>query len=163
MRLPKGLLSAEKDWVTPAVKWMVMSRTRNAMLPDEDNVPPLLNMLCTSRNQICLHFAALLILFLIPARSSAQANDACLACHSDESLSMERKGKKVSLTVKAGPYHQSAHGKLACVACHTGFDAENLPHKATITPDNCSPCHKNVAEKHPFHPQMAKAGGRGAV
>jgi len=90
----------------------------------------------------------------------AQTNDDCLACHSDNGLTMEKKGKEVSLFVDGAILAKSPHTKLACIACHTGFDAENVPHKETIEPVNCLTCHKNAPLKHTFHPQMLRASGR---
>ena len=52
----------------------------------------------------------------------------------------------------------SAHAKLLCVNCHKDFNPEDMPHKAIITPVNCSSCHSDVIKKHSFHPQMANVG-----
>ena len=101
--------------------------------------------------------ALLLILFTVPL--SAQSNDDCLMCHSDESMTMEKNGKEVSIFVKAEILKHSPHAKLSCTACHTGFDPENIPHKQKITPVNCMSCHSDAPRKHAFHPQMAKATG----
>ncbi len=87
-------------------------------------------------------------------------NADCLACHSDESMTMEKKGKELSLFVNEKILADSPHRKLSCVACHTGFDKENIPHKETITPINCMTCHRDAPPKHAFHPQMMKATGR---
>ncbi|HEY5616059.1 MAG TPA: cytochrome b/b6 domain-containing protein, partial [Bacteroidota bacterium] len=52
------------------------------------------------------------------------------------------------------------HQKLACIACHTGFSAEEIPHKETIEPINCMTCHSSAPRKHAFHPQMMRATGK---
>lgn len=96
---------------------------------------------------------------LIPSLR-AQSKSDCLTCHSDESLSTERSGKQVSLFVKEQTLNGSAHGKLVCVACHVGFDMNNLPHKEKIEPLSCLTCHQDAAQKHKFHPQMVKSNGR---
>ncbi|MBI3005508.1 MAG: cytochrome b/b6 domain-containing protein [Ignavibacteriales bacterium] len=54
----------------------------------------------------------------------------------------------------------SAHGKLVCIACHAGFDMNNMPHKENIQPINCLTCHRDAPAKHQFHPQMVRASGR---
>ena len=72
-------------------------------------------------------------------------------------MTMERGGKQVSISVKEGVLKASAHKKLACVACHRGFDPADVPHKAKIEPIICSSCHKDAGAKHPFHPQIAQA------
>jgi cytochrome b subunit of formate dehydrogenase len=69
---------------------------------------------------------------------------------------MERKGKEVSLFVDEAILNTSPHRKLVCVACHTGFNPDDLPHKEPITPVNCITCHTDAAIKHPFHPQMVQ-------
>ena len=89
-----------------------------------------------------------------------QSRQDCLQCHAEKSLTMERNGKEVSIAVDESVLNHSPHAKLACVACHTGFDPANLPHKANIQPVNCITCHQAAPLAHKFHPQMAKANGR---
>src|SRR3972149_9858496 len=104
---------------------------------------------------------AITLFALVAAISPAdpQSNAACLACHSDKSLTMEKKGKQVPLFVESSVLEKSPHKKLVWVACHAGFDADNVPHKEKIQPVNCKTCHKDAALKHQFHPQMNLAGG----
>lgn len=63
----------------------------------------------------------------------------------------------MSLFVDESILHTSPHSKLVCIACHTGFDANNVPHKEKITEVNCLTCHQSAPLKHPFHPQLAEA------
>ncbi len=91
----------------------------------------------------------------------AQTRADCLACHSDKGLTTERNGKEVSLFVEESTLDKSPHKKLACLACHTGFNPENVPHKEKIEPVNCLTCHASAPRKHSFHPQMVKANGKG--
>lgn len=98
-----------------------------------------------------------LIILALPSPVRAQSAADCLACHSDASMTMERGGKQVSIAVKEDVLKTSAHKKLACTACHNGFDPANVPHKAKIEPIVCSSCHKDAGAKHPFHPQIARA------
>ncbi len=103
----------------------------------------------------------LLVLHLTPfSQLPAQTSSDCLVCHSDASLTMERQGKQVSIFTDEAILKKSPHRKLVCVACHVGFDPENLPHKKKIEPVNCMTCHKDAKIKHPFHPQMIRARGR---
>lgn len=90
----------------------------------------------------------------------AQTSEDCLTCHGESSLTMERQGKEVSLFTDHAILKKSPHSRLVCVACHAGFDPENVPHKEKIEPINCLTCHKDAPLKHPFHPQMAQAKGR---
>ncbi len=94
---------------------------------------------------------------------NAQSNDDCLMCHSDESMTMEKNGKEVSIYVSQNVFQHSVHGKLNCVSCHVGFDPEEVPHKENITPVNCLNCHKDAKVIHTFHPQMVKADGMGGT
>jgi uncharacterized protein with PIN domain len=73
----------------------------------------------------------------------------CLECHGDDpSMSMQRGGKSVPIFVRVETLNGSAHASLACVQCHAGFDPEELPHKATITPVDCGSCHVAIAALH---------------
>ncbi|MBI3189965.1 MAG: cytochrome b/b6 domain-containing protein [Ignavibacteriales bacterium] len=87
----------------------------------------------------------------------SQTREDCLTCHSDQSLSKESDGKQVSLFVDENILNHSPHKKLVCVACHTKFDPNNVPHKEKITEINCLTCHQSAPVKHPFHPQLAEA------
>ncbi|HSL87752.1 MAG TPA: cytochrome b/b6 domain-containing protein [Ignavibacteriaceae bacterium] len=103
----------------------------------------------------------LFIGFILPSITNAQSNDDCLMCHSDNDLTMEKKGKEISLFVDENVLNRSAHSKLNCISCHSGFDAEDIPHKDPMTQVNCVSCHQASLTKHQFHPQILKAGGRG--
>ncbi|HAL55010.1 MAG TPA: cytochrome B [Bacteroidetes bacterium] len=106
-----------------------------------------------------LGLVAFLILTAPFSQSMAQTREDCLACHSDKSLTTERKGKSTSLFVDEAVLAKSPHKMFVCVACHVGFDAQNLPHKERIDPVNCRTCHRDAGVKHTFHPQLAKASG----
>ncbi|HTK81364.1 MAG TPA: cytochrome b/b6 domain-containing protein [Bacteroidota bacterium] len=87
----------------------------------------------------------------------AQTRTDCLTCHSDSGMTKEVSGKTVSLFVREKVLDKSPHRKLVCVACHAGFKADDIPHKAKITPVECLTCHKDAPFKHTFHPQLAAA------
>ncbi len=76
-------------------------------------------------------------------RLAAQSDTECLSCHSDASISMERKGVTVSLAVDGKQFASSAHGKLGCVQCHSGFRPFELPHARKIKAVDCSQCHQS--------------------
>ncbi len=90
---------------------------------------------------------------------TSQTKEDCLACHSDSTLSTERNGKTISLYVNDQILAHSTHRTFVCVACHTGFDPNNVPHKEKITPVQCRTCHKNVEAKHLFHNSILTKGG----
>ncbi len=91
----------------------------------------------------------------------AQDNSVCYDCHDDPSITLERNGITVPLTVKRFTLPRSVHGKLKCVDCHEDFDPFEIPHKAKMTKVNCMSCHQNPVEIHKFHPQMLGATGTG--
>lgn len=102
---------------------------------------------------------ALLFLWLsISPIAAGQSKEDCLACHSDKTLTTERKGKTVSIYADDDVLSRSVHKKLVCVACHTGFDPNNIPHKDNITPVKCQTCHMSVETKHPFHKTVLPKG-----
>jgi formate dehydrogenase gamma subunit len=88
-----------------------------------------------------LLLVSILVLIFIAASLRAQSNDACIACHSDQSASMVKKGKSISLFVDNKAFGASAHGELECIACHENFKADQLPHAKRITPVDCTTCH----------------------
>ena len=91
----------------------------------------------------------------------SQDNSTCMDCHNDPELTMDKKGKTISLGVKKFVLSKSVHGKLKCVDCHQGFNPDDIPHKENITPVNCTSCHRDFAKKHNFHPQMVLSNGMG--
>ncbi|MBW7933729.1 MAG: cytochrome b/b6 domain-containing protein [Gemmatimonadaceae bacterium] len=94
----------------------------------------------------------------------AQTREDCLQCHNDKTLEKEGSNKKsISLFVDEKILNGSTHAKLNCVSCHVGFNPEELPHKAEITPVNCARCHSAATFKHQFHPQLLKAVSTGKI
>jgi cytochrome b subunit of formate dehydrogenase len=71
----------------------------------------------------------------------AQSSDECLSCHGDRSLSVQRKGKEVSLFVNGTAFSASVHADLSCEGCHEGFDPYEIPHAAKLKPAPCTTCH----------------------
>jgi cytochrome b subunit of formate dehydrogenase len=111
------------------------------------------------KNNLMHILVVLVYIIFLPTYILPQSNDDCLTCHSDNTLTMEKNGKEVSLFVDQKVFDHSAHGKLQCIACHTGFNIDDIPHKENIKPINCESCHTNAPIKHPFHPQMINANG----
>jgi hypothetical protein len=112
--------------------------------------------------KLCSKILNHLILIFVVSRVSAvlaQSSSDCLVCHSDATLTMEKNGKQVSLFVEESSLQHSTHAKLVCVACHTKFNPEDLPHKAIIEAVRCVNCHKNAPLEHSFHPQVLRANG----
>jgi len=103
------------------------------------------------------------LMLAFQANLDAQTKQACLECHADNSLTMTKNKKEVSIYVNDHILSNSPHGKLACVACHSGFNPDDIPHKENITPVNCLSCHNKALLKHTFHPNMVKASGMGGT
>jgi cytochrome b subunit of formate dehydrogenase len=114
-----------------------------------------------AKSVVYLVFAALA--FLLPQLTISQTRADCLNCHSDKTMTMERMGKQVSIRVDESKLDRSPHKKLVCVACHVGFDANNVPHKEKIEPVKCQTCHRDVQLRHQFHPRMIQANARQGV
>lgn len=103
-----------------------------------------------------------ILLFLILAtKIYAQDNSVCYDCHDDNSITMERKGITVPLTVKRFTLPRSVHASLKCVDCHDDFDPFEIPHKSPMVKVKCTSCHQNPELEHKFHPQMLGANGVG--
>ena len=79
--------------------------------------------------------------FLSVSTLQSQTADECLACHGERTLTMQKKGKTISIFVDGASFKQSAHAGLECISCHEGFDLEAIPHARKITPVNCLNCH----------------------
>jgi len=110
-----------------------------------------------------LSFFIILLSLAIQSNLSAQSNDDCLMCHSDDTMTMERGGKEVSIFVDAKVLAKSPHKNLSCVSCHVGFDPDEMPHKEKIDPVSCVSCHNNAPVQHPFHPQILETHGKGTI
>ena len=108
--------------------------------------------------RMLMFIVSISILFF--ANGLAQSNDDCLMCHDDNSFTMDKDGKEVSIYVNAGKFSSSSHSKLKCVSCHTNFDPESIPHAKDLTPKACGDCHQKQIVKHLFHPNILKASGR---
>ena len=104
-----------------------------------------------------------LSLFVLAGKTYSQSNDDCFMCHSDNTLTMQKNGRTISLYVDQKVFEKSVHGELNCISCHVGFDPDNIPHKKNIQPVNCLNCHQDAPALHPFHPQMIKANGMGGT
>lgn len=74
-------------------------------------------------------------------RIQSQTNTDCLICHSDNTLTMQKSGKTISLYYDEKEFAKSPHSEFNCIDCHTGFDAGEIPHAKTIKPVKCLKCH----------------------
>jgi hypothetical protein len=92
------------------------------------------------------YFINIILLFLIPVKMFSQSNEDCLMCHDDPGFTGKVKGKTVSLHVNEKTFSGSVHGDLECIDCHSGYNAEDIPHKKEYSKVNCSECHSDVQQ-----------------
>lgn len=78
------------------------------------------------------------------SRVSKGNTDICLSCHEDNTLTMEKNGKKISLFVDASHYKKSAHQMAECEDCHVNYNPDDIPHTKTSQQVNCISCHKEA-------------------
>jgi len=116
-----------------------------------------MNSTLLNRRTLVLIIGVLLIVF---GNSLAQSNEDCLMCHDDDTFTMEKNGKEISISVSESKFKSSSHSKLKCISCHTNFDAEEIPHSENLTPKACGDCHQKQIVKHLFHPRLLKASGK---
>ena len=87
----------------------------------------------------------LIISFLFISNNTyAQANEDCLGCHSDHSLSKVVSGKSVSLFVNENILKTSIHRNVKCIGCHKDANVTEFPHPENLQAVDCGSCHKNA-------------------
>jgi cytochrome b subunit of formate dehydrogenase len=98
-----------------------------------------------------------------PKNAPKPANEECLACHSDSTMSKDEGGKPVSLYVNDEHFKASIHSMFNCVDCHT--DVKTSPHEATPAKISCAQCHadQQTAYNHSFHAQARNKGDKQAA
>ena len=106
----------------------------------------------------CALSALGLVALLGGAMARATTVEECLGCHGDKEMSVERKGKNISLFVNEPAFSKSIHAPLGCTACHE--DADNPPHAEGLKQVNCGKCHPEPAERFSsgIHGQALKRG-----
>jgi nitrate/TMAO reductase-like tetraheme cytochrome c subunit len=77
------------------------------------------------------------------AAQTPPANDDCLACHNDASLT---RSSGTSVAVKPDVHATSVHGPLACVDCHADLGkTTEWPHAEKLQAVSCAACHEEAA------------------
>lgn len=77
-------------------------------------------------------------------KSESKDTELCMSCHEDPELYMEKEGRQISLFVNNDHYKNSVHAGAECVDCHTGYNAEELPHTKVKQEVNCASCHDDL-------------------
>lgn len=88
----------------------------------------------------------------------------CLACHGDQSVTVDVGGKPVSLFVDGKKLQHSIHGSMfGCVDCHT--DVKSLAHDAPPKKVECAQCHADAQQAwaRGIHATDGKPGKNGAA
>ena len=88
-----------------------------------------------------------LVVFITPG-AATPANEDCLACHSDKSLTTKRGGRTVSIFVDQKRFAGSVHGSLSCTNCHADLEGKDLPHSTPLAKVNCATCHSQEGEQY---------------
>lgn len=99
------------------------------------------------------------VLLFVFGTSRAQSNEDCLMCHDDDSFTMEKDGKEVSIYVSEVKFSSASHSNLKCISCHINFSTDDIPHSENLTPKSCGDCHQKQIVKHLFHPRILKSSG----
>lgn len=87
-------------------------------------------------------------------------NSSCMACHSNQNLTMTKDGQTVSLFVNEDHFRESAHAQQACIRCHTNI----VPGRNPVCKDSgrvdCSICHADQVQEYQtsIHGQLHAAG-----
>src|SRR5664280_1825908 len=80
---------------------------------------------CLIKTQTLLKLLYLVcVLSFLPNRLTAQTNDDCLACHSDNKMTMTKNGKEVPIYVDSKIIGGSAHKNLSCCLLYTSDAAD---------------------------------------
>jgi uncharacterized protein with PIN domain len=85
---------------------------------------------------------------LIAAGAVAQEDSECLDCHSDRTLTGQRKGRTVPVFVDEKKFGASVHASLECVTCHADLEGKELPHEGDLAPVDCGTCHDAIQGEH---------------
>lgn len=128
-----GIVGLMDNWINGSLALPSIHRSINP--PIHQSIQPSIHP--------SLRFIILLILFFLPLSASAQTNDDCLACHSDNSLTVtDSTGAERSLFVDAKKMENAVHAGFDCVTCHV--DATEIPHVEKLAPAACATCHEDA-------------------
>lgn len=92
-------------------------------------------------------------------------NSACLECHSDESLTMKKGEKEVSIFVDEAKLAASVHSTNSCHGCHSDLTSAHPDDSVAAKPVNCSACHPRHSESYgaSVHGLAAAQGNTGSA
>jgi len=97
-----------------------------------------------------------------PVNLSEAVSAACMKCHSDPTLSMEKDGETISLYVDGEAYGLGAHARIQCAQCHTEVTPSRRGRACAMieNPVDCGICHAEVVNLYETsaHGSLAKEG-----
>ena len=119
-----------------------------------------------SFSKVFLSFGILGILFTIfvftqtKEHKMPDENETCMMCHSDNTLTGTKNGRKTSMYVDAHKYLNSVHYFNSCIDCHTDIEDPDMPHDDDLKPATCNTCHSDAVEEFDmsFHGKALKRG-----
>ncbi len=76
------------------------------------------------------------------------SDKSCQKCHEKAGISIEKNGKRLSLTVHKNDILSSSHSELTCVKCHSDVDPRLKRPCKTANKVNCSSCHVNIGDEY---------------
>jgi formate dehydrogenase gamma subunit len=107
-----------------------------------------------------------LVLAAGAAAAPVMANDDCLVCHADNTLTTTNAaGRPLSLFVDQTRLAASVHRTNTCVSCHTDITATHPDDNRPVTPVNCAICHPRQTASYgaSVHGLAVKAGDETAA
>ncbi|MGB5107426.1 MAG: cytochrome b/b6 domain-containing protein [Candidatus Zixiibacteriota bacterium] len=89
---------------------------------------------------------ALALLLLVGFSPLSASNEACMECHSDNTLTgAARDGSEISMFIHLDSLLSSSHGSFECVDCHADLAGiTDFPHNDELKPVQCGTCHDDV-------------------
>jgi hypothetical protein len=105
-------------------------------------------------------------------KTGVPENQYCMTCHSRQLTMKMKNGEALSVQVNESALRNSAHGKLQCTECHTGFSMTQHPMKSydsrrsysIKTSENCWKCHEKAYKDYEVsvHLDLLKKGNNRA-
>lgn len=101
-------------------------------------------------------------------KTGVPENQYCMTCHSRQLTMKMKNGETLSVLVNESVLRNSAHGKLKCTECHSGFSMTQHPMRtynskraySIAVSENCWKCHEQASQDYAVsvHLDMLKRG-----
>ncbi|MBL1213370.1 MAG: DUF4405 domain-containing protein [Ignavibacteriae bacterium] len=102
------------------------------------------------QSQTSLSILLFIIFLVVPNKNIFAQNEDCMDCHYDNTLTMFKGEKEISLFLNEEVFLMSTHADMLCIDCHEGFDPYEEPHMEgeNISYVNCGTCHEDAYDEH---------------